>query len=478
MIDPSDHKPETVSHKEWLETKCDKYDYMIAASCGALAGLVDVLFVGGFDGKGIGGNKSNSLLGKAADNTADNLVIKVAGVYWTIDSKKGKPKKKPENLVQSISYLERTFRIGYDARYAKDLRVKTDVLADMSPTNHHIMSLAHCPDPIGLVFSIIDQFTGKASFVNDGKIIRVVPKKTDGVIPYLQGNNLPSKLFCGFVNWLGHLMSDLVGSSSTRRKTVAKVIPGTVPKNGRGAGIPIPFYELFLFCDFTGADGKKVSDIMIDVFEQGYDARFGMAMAVPVLLEELFIRAIWVLRRKFGYKLPWSKCLPTKEHADLRIMLLVGNSTLCLVDGIDAGIRGITQGNIVSFICHLNLIGWARLTMLVLQEMVLDDGIIRKKLTLFINDILNAATLEEKRLIIEFKYQLELFEKEQDRLFKMFMEQIEAEYEELYREIEATFDTDNSIEDRAQHSVAMAQLAGVSEDKIIHNLDELDELFL
>ena len=477
MIDPSDHKPEAVSHKEWLETKCDKYDYMIAASCGALAGLVDVLFVGGFDGKGIGGNNSNSLLGKAADNTADNLVIKVAGVYWNIDSKKGKPKKKPENLVQSISYLERTFKIGYDARYAKDLRVKTDVLADMSPTNHHIMSLAHCPDPIGLVFSIIDQFTGKASFVNDGKIIRVVPKNTEGVIPYLQGYNLPSKLFCGFINWLGHLISDLVGSS-TRRKTVAKVIPGTVPKNGRGAGIPIPFYELFLFCDFTGADGKKVSDIMIDVFEQGYDARFGMAMAVPVLLEELFIRAIWVLRRKFGYKLPWSKCLPTKEHADLRIMLLVGNSTLCLVDGIDAGIRGITQGNIVSFICHLNLIGWARLTMLVLQEMVLDDGIIRKKLTLFINDILNAATLEEKRLIIEFKYQLELFEKEQDRLFKMFMEQIEAEYEELYREIEATFDTDNSIEDRAQHSVAMAQLAGVSEDKIIHNLDELDELFL
>ena len=43
----------------------------------------------------------------------------------------------------------------------------------------------------------------------------------------LQGKNIPSKLFCGIANWIGHLISDVSGSSSSK---------------GRGMGIPSPIW--------------------------------------------------------------------------------------------------------------------------------------------------------------------------------------------------------------------------------------------
>ena len=45
------------------------------------------------------------------------------------------------------------------------------------------------------------------------------------------------------------------------------------------------------------------------------------------------IRVIWAIKRHFYNKKDWKECIPTKEHADLRIMLIVGNATLCLIDG-------------------------------------------------------------------------------------------------------------------------------------------------
>ena len=268
MIDEKQNIPVNVLSDDWSKAKCDKYDYMIAAFCGGAAGLIDVFFVG---------DPLTSILGKNIDNVADKFVKKAAQFFWKKDQRTtGKRKTMPQTLEQCISYLEQAFPVNYDARYAKDLVVEEGMLDGMWSKNHHLLSLAHSPDPIGLIFSIINQLMGYASFVDKGKIIHVVPKKTSGAVPYLQGTDLPSMLFCGFVNWIGHLISDLVGSSSTRKNG----------KPGRGAGIPIPFYELFLFCDFGDFDGNTLAEAMISVFEQGYDLRFGATLAIPVLLEE------------------------------------------------------------------------------------------------------------------------------------------------------------------------------------------------
>ena len=56
--------------------KCDKYDYMIATSCGVMAGLVDAFFVGA---------PGQSVLQGKVDKGADALVKKAAQAFFKFD---------------------------------------------------------------------------------------------------------------------------------------------------------------------------------------------------------------------------------------------------------------------------------------------------------------------------------------------------------------------------------------------------------
>lgn len=461
MIKEENNLPK-VNKEEWANAKCDKFDYMIAAFAGGVAGLADVFFVG---------DPLSSSLGKRVDGVADHFVKKAAHFFWKNDNREtGKNKKMPESLEQCISYLEQAFPVNYDARYAKDLVVEEGILSGMRPANHHLLSLSHCPDPIGLIFSIIDQFMGYASFVDQGKIIHAIPKKTSGAIPYMQGTNLPSMLFCGCVNWIGHIISDISGSSSTRR----------AEKEGRGSGIPIPFYELFLGCEFGNLEGNTVAETMVKVYEEGYDTRFGITMAIPVIMEELMIKFLWMIKQKCFRKRSWEESIPTSAHADLRIMLIVGNATLCAVDGVDAAAHGLMEGgNVISFICHLNLIGWSRLVMLVLKELVIRLGpVINKALIEFMNSVMGILTPDEKQRITEFYNRMEEYDRFLWALYAEFVKQVEIEYQQLRFEIHETFNEDKSDRYRAEHSVKLAEICGVPEEKIIRNHEQLDELFL
>ena len=148
----------------------------------------------------------------------------------------------------------------------------------MRPQNHHLLSLAHSPDLIGLLFSILDQFTGKTSIIASGEFIRVMPKEKKNEIDQfeLRGSNVISKIFCGFINWLGHCLSDLVGSNTTRADPAK-----------RGTGLPIPGFELFQFISLPPGPQEKIAqdlaDLSVKVFESGYDARFGIALSIPVI---------------------------------------------------------------------------------------------------------------------------------------------------------------------------------------------------
>ena len=119
--------------------------------------------------------------------------------------------------------------MNYDQAHSSDV----GRLFDMNTRDHHMKSLGHSPSPIGLFFSILNQFTSTASFVSGGKLITI---RTDNF--YLEGHDIKSRIFCGIANWLGHIMSDIAGSSITRRQS------------GDGMGIAIPFFELFQFCKF------------------------------------------------------------------------------------------------------------------------------------------------------------------------------------------------------------------------------------
>lgn len=311
--------------------KCDKLDYLIAAGCGVIGALIDVFLVG---------SPKNSALGTWTDSQVNSVVVSFAKLMgW-----------KPSgscNTSTAIEFLQRKFPVNYDQ--ATSMAVPG--VENMSASNHHMMSIAHSPSPIGLFFSIINQFTSTSSFISNGKIVTVNTETFE-----LRGNNFFSKLICGFVNWLGHLMSDVAGSSSSSRVS------------NRGSGIVIPFYELFGLCKLGrfGNEKQDLAQIATKAFEQGYDFRFGLAMGIPVAITEFTIRLIWMIRRHFQYGYPIRDCIPTANHPTLRMMLIVGNGTLCVIDGLDAAIR--SGGNMVNFFLRLNLIAWFRLITLILKE--------------------------------------------------------------------------------------------------------------
>lgn len=327
---------------------CDKYDYLIASFCGVAAGFIDSFFVG---------MPTESKLGNWTDAKVDSLVESFAEGVWSADIKNGAKFKKPTGIEGAIGYLERRYGINYDARYTSDLHI-SDNTFNMNTRNHHLKSLGHCPDLIGLFFSVLDQFTGMNSFISDGRILRVQPK---GDSFQLMGGNFFAKLFSGFCNWLGHLISDIAGSSGTR----------DYAKSGRGSGIPVPFYEMLQLCDFgsfmVNGDKKTIAELSVKVFESGYDARHGLAMAIPVVLNEIMIRLLWGLKSHYYHKNAWSDSMPFGNKPELRRMLLVGHGSLCIIDGVDAGIR--SGGDILIFSLHLNTIAWARFAFASLQEL-------------------------------------------------------------------------------------------------------------
>ncbi len=318
---------------------CDKYDYMIAGTCGVIGGLIDILFVR---------VPGDSKLGNITDELANKITETFASFLGWDEEKAIKRGSNP--TASAIGYLEGKFKVNYDqaTTYETGGAVK-----NLSMKNHHLKSLAHSPDLIGLFFSILNQFTSTSTFVSNGEIITINTKTFE-----LQGGNFIAKIFCGFANWFGHIMSDWAGSS------------GSVGQGNRGTGVPMPFYNLFQLMNF-GRFGEKDREtfaiVASKVFEQGYDLRHGMAMAIPVVITELLIRFMYIMKSYYYHEKTWEDSLPKGGVPEVRRMLLVGHGTLCFLDGADATVR--SGGNLVLFLLRTNLIAWVRTGHLALKEL-------------------------------------------------------------------------------------------------------------
>ncbi|MGM0519838.1 MAG: hypothetical protein ACQERD_09380 [Campylobacterota bacterium] len=319
--------------------QCDKYDYMIAGTCGVITGLIDVLFVGA---------PGDSKLGDIADEQANIITENFAGFLgWDKD----KAIEKGSNTTASaIGFLEKKFKINYDHATT---HATGETVKNLSLKNHHLKGLGHSPDIIGLFFSVLNQFTNTSSFISNGQIITIETEEFE-----LQGHNFIAKIFCGVANWFGHIMSDWTGSS------------GTVGQGGRGTGVPIPFYNLFQMINIGefGQHKQSFATITTKVFEEGYDARHAMAMAVPVLINELLIRFMYTMKLRFYHQKDWKDCIPKDSVPEVRSMLLVGHGVLCLIDGADAYIRSGSGADMVAFLSRTNLIAWTRFGQLALKE--------------------------------------------------------------------------------------------------------------
>ncbi len=319
--------------------KCDQYDYMIAGTCGLIGGLIDILFVG-MPGASELGDFTDEQANKITENFAEFL-------GWD----KNKAIEKGSNTTTSaIGFLEKTFKVNYDQASTNGRNGTGGLVENLLPKNHHLKSVGHSPDIIGLFFSILNQFTNTSTFISNGKIITIETKESEINVV---GHNFVAKIFCGFANWFGHILSDWTGSS------------GAI---GRGSGVPIPFYNLFQMINIGefGQHKQTFATITTKVFEEGYDFRHCMAMAIPVVITELLIRFMYTMKSHFYHKKNWTDSLPKGNIPELRRMLLVGHGTLCLVDGADAIIK--SGGEIVQTLLRTNLVAWVRFSHLSLKE--------------------------------------------------------------------------------------------------------------
>ncbi len=371
-------KEELSNNQQNKFTSCDKYDYFTAITCGVIGGMIDIFFVGA---------PGQSTLGAWTDKQVDKTIVLFSkSLGW-------KPSNGCKNEVKSaISFLEKNYKVNYDHRHSKDVN---DAFK-MTTKNHHMKSLAHAPDIVGLFFSILDQFTSNATFLDSGKLFTVDTKDSNFE---LRGGNFVARVFCGFVNWFCHLMSDVAGSS------------GAVE---RGSGVVMPFFELFGLCNFgkfrVGKDRQDLATIATRAFQEGYDARHGITMTIPVIVTELLIRFIWSVRQRFQFGTELEKCFPTQKNENLRLMLICGNGTLCFVDGSEAIMVGAKDHNFLTFFCHLNLVGWIRFAVLILKDVQIRYNIsLVNKVDPFFEKVFGKIPEKDRIKIVNFEQQFQKY---------------------------------------------------------------------
>ena len=428
---------ETIDSLKDLKPQCDKIDYAVAAGCGALCGIVDIFLVGA---------PGESPLGNITDKWFANRTRDFAKMCgW-----------KGGNDRSAIGFLERKFKVPYDQRGAGDAASK--VFDGLTPSNHHFKSLAHNPSLLGLFYSILDQFTNASHFVDGGDLIELV--NDEGTFE-LRGNNIPSKLFCAFINWFGHLMSDVSGSSGGL---------------GRGKGIPSPLWtwmnDVIVIKRKLGIEAsdfdKAFNDFALKLFKNGYDFRFQTAQAIPVLMNELIVRMFFMVRRLVGYlgrtsreernfSSLWDECKPF-SNPTVRRMLTVAHGTFCLLDAGDATVRAVVKGggtfNPVEFVMRLNIIGVGRFAVSLFGEV--KDGVrywrVKKKADFAKREMVIVEDYIEGLKLLALKYD--------DAELKTFIVQL---------------GNGEQIQEAFKKSIALADLRGVPHP--LRTIEDIDEYF-
>lgn len=440
------YTPKNLTKQEWETVEFDKYDLLMACGCGAVAGIVDMFFVN---------NPKNSKLRQITDTQADNLVKQFARYCgW-----KPRPENK-DNIALAISYLERRFHVNYDQMSS----IGVDNQFNMNTRNHHFKSLSHSPDIVGLFFSILNQFSQTSTFISGGQVITISTKDDNFE---LIGKDFKAKLYCAFCNWIGHIISDLAGSHGCRDKNSLS----------RGAGVPIPFMEFFQLCKFGSFqikdDRQDLATLMTRVYQEGYDLRFGVALSIPVFIEEMSIRVLWAIKRHYSKNIPWSDCINFNQHADFRLLLIIGNSTLCLLDLGQAAIKA--KGNKLILLKNLNLIAWFRLLFLVLRESKTILGpYVQYVIDRLLTDIM---TEKELREIQAYYYRMQCIDETINEALIKFIEYVEVQSQAISYEVEHMSNDKISNSEQANHSIKLAQICNVDKNKIVHNLDELNDYF-
>lgn len=437
---------ETIDSIKALTPECDKLDYALAVSSGAICGIIDIFFVA---------KPGESPFCDITDKWFGEMTERFAKLCGWDGEIKG---SLPDSLHSAIKFLEDKFKIPYDQTYS-DGAIK-EVLR-LSTFNHHFKSLAHNPTLCGLFFSILDQFTNTSHFVSGGEVIIMDYTKDDFE---LKGTNVPSKLFCAFVNWIGHIISDGSGSSSSK---------------GRGMGIPSPLWtwmnDLTVVKSKLGISRtefeKDFNDVAEQLYRKGYDARFQAAQSIPVFINEMLVRLIYSVRRFFKYysNTPkesrniinlWKSCEPF-SNVSVKRMLTVAHGTFCLLDVGDAVGQGFAKGggyfNVMEFAMRVNLPGLGRFGISLMGEA-------NRGIKVYRLNKLKWSLEGDRLIIVEHIEGLKLLAEVYDDA-------------ELLKFID-DFENSNAYKAAFEKSAELAEKRGVPNERILKNKADIDAYFM
>lgn len=269
---------------ELLTSQADKLDYLIAVASGILCGMLDIIWVGDFSLE-----KSRAL----ASDKVDSFVIRSAKLLGY----------KGDDLNSAVKFLEEKFPIPSDGNTPEF----------GGGLQHHLRDFAHHPSIIGLIFSLLTQFTGMSYGTDVDGIFKIVPVP-DNSKAFI-GESIPDKLFKGTVIWFFHLVSDMAGSSSTAGITGGTGIPGPILSLAKEISA-LPFFRnirigdnalsAFLSKLFNGTifaqrdeNGKIIKDTVIKFDlrgELGAIAELGK-QAIPVIANDCIVRSFYSIRR-------------------------------------------------------------------------------------------------------------------------------------------------------------------------------------
>lgn len=272
------------SQIDMLSSKADKWDYLLAVGSGIDCGMMDILWTGDFslaEGRNISAQQ------------IDNLVKKTAKILGC----------ESDDLKNCVKFLEDKFPIPADGS-ASDFG---------GGLQHHLRDFAHHPTIVGLIFSLLTQFTYKSygTDLNGNFIIVDVPDKSKIFI----GEDIFSKIVNGTIIWFFHLISDMAGSRSTVGLSGGTGIPGPILSIAKEMSV-IPFFKnfkkddmsisLFLSKLFNGTllakhdeNGKIIPDSIVKLDlrgEMGFVVELEKQI-IPVIANECIVRTFYMIRR-------------------------------------------------------------------------------------------------------------------------------------------------------------------------------------
>ena len=413
-----------------LTSHADGWDYSVAVCSGILTGLIDSFFVGEFDFTNTKENvdqKFKDIVTKKAKEIEENE--KDEKIKSAIEKAKKKAEEKGEKLsdekINEIkNKINESFNENQDinkkieiaiekakekgeliddnkikeitdkvnnnefSKLVKKLEDKFGIPSDsvwsnedgISSKSHHLDDLAHHPTIIGWFASMMTQFTGNAYFSNEdglnmkikARTVKVIKKGKEETEIILIGKGIKEKFFCGTINWIGHLISDMAGSNQSAKKgNFGMGIPGPILSTLKELSMcpiikktPLPklLNELFTNDKFR-FDFRSELALGIEVGKQ----------AIPVLINEVFVRAFYFIRRlaielkgnNEISKINWENTIPFNNRTIVR-MMTIATSTFTTIDLADAAIRGAVNsggtpaGFASQFVLRVNFVGVGR----------------------------------------------------------------------------------------------------------------------